>query len=269
MLGRALPELRTHPVEKRVRAVLAGVTIVDSTRARLVWEPRRVIPSYAVPAADIAGRLVPWDAPVGSDQAAAVGSDGPPVLDPRTPFSVHTAPGSPLTVRGGWGDLPGAAFQPADPDLDGYVVLDWDAFSQWTEEDEPVMGHPHDPFSRIDCLRSSRHVVIAVHGQILADSRRPTLLFETGLPARYYLPREDVRQDLLVPSDTHTVCAYKGVATYWSARAGDTIVPDLAWAYEDPLHDATPVAGLICFYGERVDLTVDGVAVERPATPWS
>ena len=269
LLARALPELRTHPVEKRIRASLADVTVVDSTRARLVWEPRRVVPGYAVPVTDLAAELVPWEGEVGDEQAVRMGSGGPPVVDPRTPFAVHSSPGVGLTLRTPAGDLPGAAFRPDDPDLDGYVLLDWDAFTQWTEEDEPVMGHPHDPFTRVDCLRSSRHVVIALDGEVLADSRRPTLLLETGLPVRYYLPREDVRLDQLIPSETQTVCAYKGVASYRSARIGDRIVPDLAWTYAEPLHDAAPVAGLVCFYTERTDLSLDGVAVERPVTPWA
>jgi uncharacterized protein (DUF427 family) len=268
-LGRARSDLRTHPVQKRVRAALSDTTVVDTTRALLVWEPQRLVPSYAVPEADVAAQLVPWEGTSGAEHAVRTERGGPPVLDPRTPFSAHTAPGVAATIRTAAGDLEGAAFRPADPDLDGYVVLDWEAFSQWTEEDEPVMGHPHDPFGRIDCLRSSRHVVIALDGQVLAESRRPTVLFETHLPARYYVPREDVRLDLLVPSETHTICAYKGVASYWSARTGDRLTPDLAWTYERPLHDALPVAGLVCFYSERTDLTLDGVAVRRPTTPWS
>ncbi len=209
-------------------------------------------------------------APPSEDQERAVriGSDGPPVLDPGTSFGVHTSPGVPLTVRTVDGDLVGAAFAPDDPDLADHVLLDWDTFD-WREEDEPVLGHPHDPFDRIDCLRSSRHVVLSLHGEVLAESRRPTMLYETPLPARYYLPREDVRMELLEPSATRSVCAYKGHATYWSARVGGELVPDLAWTYESPLHDARPVAGLVSFFTERLDLRVDGVDLERPVTPWS
>ena len=149
------------------------------------------------------------------------------------------------------------------------MLLDWKSFTQWYEEDEPVMGHPHDPFDRIDCLRSSRRVTIGIEGQVLAESSRATWLFETPLPVRYYLPREDVAMDLLEPSPLHTVCAYKGRASYWSARVGDRVLPDLAWTYEQPLHDAVPVEGLVAFFTERLDLAVDGVALPRPQTPWS
>jgi uncharacterized protein (DUF427 family) len=265
----AMPELRIHPVPKRVRAQVDGTTVADSTRALVVWEPRRVVPSYAVPTEDVAGRLVPFEGTPGEEQPVRLDSDSAPVLDPRTPFTAHSCPGRALTVEAGAVRLPGAAFAPDDPDLEGYVVLDWDAFTGWLEEDQPVMGHPHDPFDRIDCLRSSRHVVLARDGVLLADSRRPTLLFETPLPVRYYLPRDDVRFDLLEPSERTTVCAYKGVARYWDARVGDRVLEGIAWSYEEPLNDALPVRDLVAFFTERLDLVLDGQPVERPVTPWS
>lgn len=265
----ALPDLRVHPIDKWLRASLGDTVVVDSTRAMVVWEPRRVVPSYAVPVADVKGDLVPYAGDAGAEMAVRMGTDGPPVLDPRTPFTVHSCPGEPLTISTSQGDLAGAAFAPEDADLDGYVVLSWDAFTEWYEEDEVVLGHPHDPFDRIDCLRSSRHVVLSVDGQALADTTRATLLFETPLPMRYYLPQEDVRMDLLEPTERHSVCAYKGIATYWSADVDGHKVADIAWSYPQPLHDALPVRDMICFFTERVDLTVDGEVIARPVTPWS
>ncbi|MFC4785944.1 DUF427 domain-containing protein [Nocardioides sp. MAHUQ-72] len=268
----ALPQLRVHPVQKWVRATVGDVVVVDSQAPRLVWEPRRIVPSYAVPREDLRAELLPHAPaadPDGQEQPVPSGSGGPPVLDPRTPFAVHSTPGTPLTVLTPQAELPGAAFAPDDPDLAGYVVLDWRAFTLWFEEDEPVMGHPHDPFDRIDCLRSIRHVRIGLDGVLLADSRRATLLFETPLPVRYYLPREDVAMDLLEPSRLRTVCAYKGRASYWSARAGEELLRDIAWTYERPLHDAVPVQGMVAFFTERLDVVVDGAAVPRPVTPWS
>jgi uncharacterized protein (DUF427 family) len=258
-----------HPTDKWIRAEWDERMIVDTRSALVVWEPRRVVPSYAVPEADIAGELVPYEGSAGEEQAVRMGADGPPVLDPRTPFTVHSCPGTSLSIRTESGDLEGAAFRPDDPDLGGYVILDWSAFTQWYEEDHPVLGHPHDPFDRIDCLQSTRHVVVSVNGRILADSHAPTLLFETPLPVRFYLPREDVRMEVLRASATHTTCAYKGLASYWTAEVDDTTYPDIAWSYEHPLHDALPVTGLIAFFTERVDLSVDGVDIERPMTPWS
>jgi uncharacterized protein (DUF427 family) len=191
------------------------------------------------------------------------------LLDPSTPFLAHSTPGRPLTVRLPEGELPGAAFAADDPDLAGYVVLDWSSFTEWREEEESVAGHPRDPFDRIDCLRSSRRVVISRDGVTLAESSRPTLLFETPLPTRYYLPREDVAMELLRPTEFRSVCAYKGRARYWSAEVGGRLVKNVAWSYEDPRHDALPVRDMVAFFTERLDLTLDGVALERPLTPWS
>jgi uncharacterized protein (DUF427 family) len=267
LLFGAFGQLRVHPISQRVRAVSAGTVVVDSTAARLVWEPRRVVGSYAVPRGDIAAELVPGHGTRADEQPVRIG-DGPPVLDPRSPFSVHTADGRSWTIVAGEQNLVDAAFEPNDPDLRGYLVLDWAAFDSWLEEDEPRLAHPRDPFQRIDCLRSERHIEITVGGQLLADSTRPTMLLETNLPPRYYLPAQDVRLDLLTPTDTHTACAYKGVASYWSST-GDHPVTDVCWSYPEPLHDAAPVAGMLCFYTERVDLTVDGLLQGRPVTPWS
>jgi uncharacterized protein (DUF427 family) len=267
-----LGELRHEPTARRIRAVLDGGTVVDTTQAMLVWEPRRIVCSYAVPADDIAAELVPADA-VAADAAGTVGAripelSGRPVLDPSIPFAVHTAEGRAADLRAGKQDRPAAGFYPADPDLAGYVVLDFSAFDAWYEEDELNVAHPRDPFHRVDVLPSSRHVRVELDGQVLAESFRPAMLFETMLPTRYYLPRDDIRAEL-TPSSTRTHCAYKGQASYWSAAAGDRVVPDIAWTYQQPLHDAAQVRGLVAFFNERLDVIVDGEPFERPITPWS
>jgi len=265
-------QLRHEPTAKRIRAFLDGDTVADTTRALLVWEPRRIVPSYAVPGGDVTAELVPAGA-AATDAAGTIGARMPelfsrPVLDPSVPFAVHTAEGRAVDVRAGGQDRPGAGFYPADPDLAGYVVLDFAAFDAWYEEDELNVAHPRDPFHRIDVLPSSRQVRMELDGQVLAQSSRPALLFETMLPARYYLPRDDIRAEL-IPSDTRTYCAYKGQAAYWSARAGGRVVPDIAWTYEQPRHDAAEVRGFIAFFNERLDVIVDGERLERPITPWS
>jgi uncharacterized protein (DUF427 family) len=132
-----------------------------------------------------------------------------------------------------------------------------------------VLVHARDPHKRVDTLRSSRRVQVFAGGQQVADSIRPLLLFETGLPTRYYLPFEDVRTDLLEASDTVTACPYKGLARYWSLRAGDVFVRDAAWSYPAPIPEIPAIRGLLCFFNERVDLVVDGVRLERPRTVWS
>jgi uncharacterized protein (DUF427 family) len=258
-LRAALSQLRVEPTPKRIRCQVDGRTVVDTTAALLVWEPRRVVPVYAVPLRDLAAELVP-------ESTTRPPDDLPPVLGPAD-YARHTTPGQTFTVRSGGRDLAGAAFRPDDEDLDGYVVLDFGAFG-WLEEEEPVLGHPHDPFKRIDILAGSRHVTVSLDDLTLADSTRPVALFETKLPVRWYLPREDVRLDLLEESDTRTSCAYKGHATHYSlAGAGDR-GRDLAWSYLDPLHEAAPVRDLVAFYSERCDVAVDDQA-ERPVTLWS
>ncbi|HSN10834.1 MAG TPA: DUF427 domain-containing protein [Propionibacteriaceae bacterium] len=268
LLWDAVKDLRVHPVEKWVRARHGDRTIVDSRRAQLVWEPRRIVPSYAVPEDDLAAELVPVEGSRVAERSVSLG-DREGLLDPHTPFAAHTTPGMPVTIRTPDGELAEAGFRPDDADLAGYVVLDWAAFTEWYDEDELLVAHPRDPFKRVECLRSSRHVQVAVDGVVLADTTRATLLCETLLPTRYYIPAEDVAMDLLVPSDTHTLCAYKGRASYWSARVGETFVKDIAWTYREPLHDAVPVRDRVAFFTERLDLTVDGRPHERPRTPWS
>ena len=262
-LNSALPQLRYQPTIKRVRVRLGTDLVVDTTRAVLIWEPQRVVASYAVPEAELQVAVQSAaPAPVPDYQPVGFG-DGPPILDPSVPFRVHTADGEPVTVGSGDG------FRLSDPDLAGYVILDFDGFD-WLEEDEPIVGHPRDPFHRIDIRKSSRHVRIEHDGHVLAESTRPVLLFEGTFPLpRYYLPREDVVATL-DPGELRTTCAYKGHATHYDVTAGDETLPNIAWSYEQPLDDATGVTGLVSFYQERrLDVWVDDALVERVRTPWS
>lgn len=250
LLARARRELRHEPIERRVRANLGAEAIVDSTRAILVWEPRRVVPSYAVPVEDIRAELSM--APATSGQAAGV-------LHPGIPFRVHTAAGEPVSID----DRMGAGFRLADEDLAGYVVLDFAAFDDWYEEDERIAGHSRDPFHRVDVRRSARPVRIEVDGDVVAETTRARLLFETSLPLRFYLPREDVRVELH-PNSRRTYCPYKGQASYWSVDVGGRRREDLGWTYEQPLPDAVAITGLVAFWDERVDVFLDGERRERP-----
>jgi uncharacterized protein (DUF427 family) len=167
-------------------------------------------------------------------------------------------------------ELPdGAAEGIDDPDLEGYLALDFHAFDAWFEEAEPIVGHPRDPFKRIDIRESSRHVQVQVGGETVADSRRASLLFETGLPVRYYIPPDDVRSELLTPTDHETYCAYKGQASYWTVEAGGERHENLAWTYSEPLSDSRQISGMIAFFNERSDILVDGEPMARPKTQWS
>ncbi|HZC41421.1 MAG TPA: DUF427 domain-containing protein [Streptosporangiaceae bacterium] len=242
--------IRIEQSRKRVRAYLNGALVADTTRPFLVWE-RPYYPTYYLPAADIRAELVP------AGQTGHSPSRGDAeILDVKTPA------GSAEAAASRYPDSPLAPLR----DL---VRLEWAAMTEWLEEDEPVYTHPRDPYKRLDILASSRHVRVEVDGVTVADSRQPRILFETGLPPRYYLPLTDVRLDLLRPSDTRTHCPYKGTAGYWSVDTGQQVHPDLAWIYRAPLPESQKIAGLACFYDERVDVYLDGERQQRPHTQFS
>lgn len=257
--------LRFEPVTRRIRASLGGRPVLDTTDAVLVWEPRRVVPMYAVPPADIAADLV-------ACSPADVPEHLPPVLGPVN-FAWHHTPGQDHDVVVDGRTVPRAAFTPEDPDLGGRVVVEWAPFA-WVEEAHPVTGHPHDPFKRIDLLPSDRHVVVGLGGTVLADTRHAIALHETHIPTRWYVPHDDVVTDLLVGSPSTSTCAYKGHAIYVSLAPG--AVPgvgpegdDIAWTYTHPLPEVAAIRGMVCFWSERTDLELDGVPVPRPVTPWA
>jgi uncharacterized protein (DUF427 family) len=250
LMERARNELRHHPTERRVRATLGEATVVDTTRARLVWEPRRICPSYAVPVDDVRVDLPP---------APPANGDVPGLLHPGIPFAVHTAPGEPVSVE----DRVGAGFLIADDDLAGYVVLDFGAFD-WYEEDERIFGHPRDPFHRIDVRQTSRPVRLELDGEVLAETTRARLLFETSLMTRFYVPREDVRV-ALEPGSRRTYCPYKGRASYWSVGRYENV----AWSYEQPLPDMATITGLVAFWDEVVDVHLDGERRPPPGGPFA
>jgi uncharacterized protein (DUF427 family) len=154
--------------------------------------------------------------------------------------------------------------------LRDHVAFEWPKMDAWFEEDDEVYVHARDPYKRVDVLHSSRHVRVVVAGEVVCDTRRPTLLFETGLPTRYYVPKTDVRMDLLEPTETETRCPYKGLASYYSVRIGSTVVRDIAWCYRHPIPECGKIENLVCFFDERVDAVyVDGQLEPRPRTRWS
>ena len=263
-LMRELGELRYEPIDKRIRATLGGHEVIDSTRAMLVWEPKRIVPSYAVPVDDVDGELIASATRADAATIVVPQLAGRPVYDPTVPFAVHTTEGQPLDLKADGGAREGVAFRPADDALSGYVITDFSAFDAWYEEDELNVAHPRDPFHRIDIVHSTRRVRIERDGAVLAESASPYMLFEPPLPVRYYLQASDVSLDLLTPSATRTYCAYKGQASYWSIDD-----EDIAWTYREPLREAAEVTDRIAFFNERVTLRVDGRELERPVTPWS
>ena len=242
--------VRVEPSAKRIRVLLAGEVVADTTRPLLVWEVP-YYPTYYLPLEDVRAKLVP----------AGTGEHSPSRGDAEL-FDIDV----------GRRVAPAAARQYQRSPIEALraaVRFDWDAMDEWLEEDEPIYTHARDPYSRVDILASSRHVRVVVNDVTVAESHQPRILFETGLPARYYLPLGDVRLDLMIPSATETHCPYKGKATYWSLEIDGERFDDLVWIYRAPLPESQKIAGLACFYNEKVDLYVEGVLQDRPHSPFS
>jgi uncharacterized protein (DUF427 family) len=236
---------------KRIRGYLDGQVVVDSIRPLLVWEHLHY-PAWYLPVEDVTPGLLTANEHV----------DRSPSRGPAHRFDL--AVGDHVVPDAAW-------HHPDSPieELADHVRFEWDALDAWFEEDEQVYVHPRDPYKRVDVLRSSRHVVVRIDGQVVADTTRPTLLFETTLPTRYYLPKPDVRLDLLTATDSTSQCPYKGTAEYYTATVDGTEHVDVAWWYRHPAHESAAIAGLVAFYDEKVDVEVDGVAQARPRTPFS
>lgn len=226
---------------RRIRVVFGGQAIADSQSTKMLHETGH-LPLYYIPEADVRMDLL---------QATA--------RHTHCPFKGDA---SYWTVRVGDAVAEHAVWSfpeplPTAPPLAGHLAFQWNAMDAWFEEDEEIIGHPRDPYHRVDVRRSTRQVVVRVGGKTVAETYRPMLLFETGLRTRYYIPRTDVRNDRLVPSVKQTLCPYKGHASYWSVRSESGVADDLAWCYQEPLPEALKVAGYVCFPQEHADVDMD------------
>jgi uncharacterized protein (DUF427 family) len=248
-----LPKVNhTAPVPRRIRAVVNGQTVFDTISALYVWEWPRY-PQYYIPIADV---------------------DPAVLVDEQHEQKLSRGTARRYGLRVGGVSRPAALRVYSDDatieGLAGRARFDWDGLDAWFEEDEQVFVHPRDPYTRVDALRSTRIVRVELDGVVLAESASPVLVFETGLPTRYYFNRTEIDFSRLVATDTVTACPYKGVTSgYWSARLGDTTYADVAWAYDFPTRQLLPIAGLIAFYNEKVDITLDGRVLDRPLTHFS
>jgi uncharacterized protein (DUF427 family) len=235
-----------EPSARWVRGLLGDTTVVDSRAPVLVWEPGVSVPLYAFPDDDVRRDLLK------------------PAAEP--PAAAHSGSTVFYDLLVDGAAVPNAAWR-FPGELGGHLAFEWvervgRGLDRWYEEDERITVHPRDPHTRVDALPSSRHVVVRIGGSVVADSRTPVLLFETGLPTRYYLPPSDVVWGRLAPTDLRTGCPYKGVARYWSHPD----VADVAWSYPDPVAAVGVVRDRIAFFDEAVDVEVDGVAQDRPRT---
>lgn len=246
--GRLIEGVHIELSPRRVRTYFGGELIADSQHVLLVYESKRP-PAYWFPIADVRMDYM---------EQKPQGSGGTLrwrlIVNDRVADNVARGYASPSGER--------AALQ-------DHLTFNWDQMDSWFEEDEEVFVHPRDPYTRVDTVHSSRHIRVEIEGQVMAETSRPVILFETGLPPRYYIPKQDVRMDLLEPTASVTRCPYKGVARYWSARIGGRTIEDIVWSYPAPIPECPKIENLLSFYNERVDLYVDGVLQARPITPFS
>ena len=240
--------------QRRVRVVFGGETIADSKRMKLLREDG-VLPVYYFPRADVRMELL---APTAHRVHC-------PYKGEASYWSLKV--GNRAADRAVWSY---AEPRPAAMGLRDHFAFEWDKMDGWYEEDEEIFKHPRDPFKRVDALPSKRHVRIVINGQTVADTHRPHLLFETNHPVRYYIPRDDVRMDMLVASATTSRCPYKGLASYWSVKIGAETFDDLVWGYMEPIPECPKIKGLFCFWHERgADIYVDGELIPPPPTRWA
>jgi uncharacterized protein (DUF427 family) len=244
--------VRTEPWPRHVRAYVGDELVVDSKRALMLFEDGH-LPVWYFPREDVRSEL----------QASDKGTHCPVK---GTASYWHVQAGDRVVKNAVWSYLDPI---PGREDIAGYLAFYFHKLDRWYEEDEEVFVHPRSPYHRVDVLNSARHVRIEVDGVTIAETSRPRLLFETGLPMRCYIPVADVRMDLLEPSDKHTQCPYKGIASYHSVRVDDRLHEDLVWTYPDPIPECPKVEGLLAFWDERVDVFIDGEQQPRPESPWS
>lgn len=242
------------PSPRRVRVMFGGEVIAQS-EATILVRNERTIPVYYFPPSDVAAGMLKL-----SDQVKAVEGKG------DTTFW-DVAAGDKVAKNAAWSF---ASPTPEAEVIKDYVAFDWPQMEKWFEEDEQVFVHARDPYHRVDVVDSRRSVRVVVGGEDLATSTSTRVLFETGLPVRYYIPREDVRMAVMEPSATVSQCPYKGTAEYFSARIGGAVFKDIVWTYPNPIAECPRIANYLCFFNEHVDdIFVDGKAIEKVASPWS
>ena len=239
---------------RHVRVFFGGETIADSKHAKLLREAE-ILPAYYFPKEDVRTDLF---MPSETKSRCEVKGEA-----------------SYWSVQAGNKRADDAVWSYTEPlqealSLKDHYAFDWPKMDKWMEEDEEIFKHARDPYKRVDVMASKRHVRVVIDGEVVAETRRPCLLFETNHPVRYYIPQDDVRMNLLLPNATTSRCPYKGAASYWSVKIGHEIFDDLVWGYMDPIPECPKIRGRLCFFHERgCDIYVDGELVPRPRTKWA
>jgi len=230
--------LRVEPSGRWVRGYVGATPVVDSKHVIVVYGARRLA-TYFFPTSDVRMDLLAPSSVENGEQRWTLSVDGRTVEDIAWSY-------------------------PDNDQLREYIAFEWRKIERWYEEDDEVFVHPRDPYHRVDVMNSSRNVKVVLDGQVVAETDHPRLLFETGIRTRYYIPKVDVRMDLLEPTEKSTACPYKGNAVYWTARIGDKTYPDVVWSYPFPTSECVKIQNLLSFYNERVEIYVDGELEQTP-----
>jgi uncharacterized protein (DUF427 family) len=232
--------LYLEDVPKRIRGVLAGETIVDTRRAKMLHET---------------GEFAQWYVPIEDVRSGALEvserRENDPFKGEATYYNVRAGDRTQRDAAWSYG-------RPTGLSLTGFIAFDFDKLDKWLEEDDEIAGHPRDPYHRFDCRHSTEHVVVSVGGEMVAETHRAIKLFETSTTVRYYIPLDDVKPGVLTPTDTRTFCPYKGEAAYYDVRAGATIVRDGAWTLPNPLGEADVTRNHVSFWRENTEVLADG-----------
>ncbi|TID23432.1 Duf427 domain protein [Venturia nashicola] len=248
---------KVSPTSRRVRVLFNNTYIVDTTEATHVWE-HDYFPEYYVPTRSLQNCDYVSQEDFSISGTAAPGASILSIKIPGPDGVVAKTTDSAIAFSEHLDSMSAAS------PLAGLVRLDFNSMDGWLEEDTPIYVHPKDPFRRIDVLPSSRPIKITLSRFTLAESPSSVHLLETGLPTRYYLPLASLNQQYIRKSNFITKCPYKGDAEYYDVVINGHCFPNVAWYYRFPTLESAGIAGLVCFYNEQVDITLDGKALERP-----
>lgn len=245
--------LDLNPSPRRVRGMFNGETIADTTNALLMREGGHV-PIYYFPVSDVRMDLF-----TSTGHSTHCGYKGDASywslsVGDRTEENIMWAYQTPYDEMAALAD---------------YVSFYWGNMDSWWEEDEEIFGHARDPWKRVDAMLSHRPVKIVLGGEVVAETNDAVFVYETNHPVRHYIPRKDVRMDLLSGSEARSVCPYKGSAEYFNASINGQEFEDIAWSYDRPVPECPKIKDLICFFAENIEATfVDGEEIAKPETKW-
>jgi len=229
--------IQSCPTPKRIRAIFNGEVIADSTNVLILRETRHA-PVYYFPKSDIHMERLR-----NSEHGTTCSIKG------KASYW-HITSNDKVIENAAWSyETPVAGAEK----IAGYTAFYFNMMDHWYEDDEEIFVHPKDPFVRIDVRKSKQPIRVVIGGETVAETTQARLLYETGSVTRYYIPKEDIRMDLLESTDLNTSCPYKGTCDYWNVKIKDVEFENVVWSYPHPHPEASGIENLLCFYNEKVD----------------